>query len=373
MMALAPRAAPDREILRRCGPGGVTDKGSARLQREPFLQQVTSTGATLVFQDTTGASSEVRITRFDGSPVVTLASTPDPNVLGNVQQLATLSGLEAGEGYCYELSGLTAPTGFFTAPAPGAVAPVQFAVFGDSGSGNSDQAHLRDELSTVPLNFLLHTGDLAYEDGSAAQIDGTVFGVYRGLLKSFPLYPVAGNHEYATQRAAPYLQAFVLPENGDPDALERYYSFDWGNAHFVALDTEQIGERQASWLAADLAKNQLPWKVVFGHRPPFSSGDHGSSQAFRDWFVPLLEEHHVQLVLNGHDHDYERTHALNGVTYVVTGGGGVGTRPVGHSGFTAFSESVIHFVYVEIFDAELRLHAIDGVGREFDQVLITRD
>ena len=86
--------------------------------------------------------------------------------------------------------------------------------------------------------------------------------------------------------------------------------------------------------------------------------------------MPILEKHKVPLVLNGHDHDYERTTPQNGVTYVVTGGGGVGVRPVGTSSFTAFSDAVIHFVYVTVAGNELALHAIDGLGQEFDSLVI---
>jgi 3',5'-cyclic AMP phosphodiesterase CpdA len=188
-------------------------------------------------------------------------------------------------------------------------------------------------------------------------------------MRSFALYPVAGNHDYETQRAAPFLQSFVLPENGD---AERWYSFDWGDVHFVALDTEQIGSSQARWLDADLMQTRLPWTIVVGHRPPFSSGSHGSSSEFRKHFVPVLEKYQVPLVLSGHDHDYERTKVMNGVTYVVTGGGGHGTRPVGRNSFTAFSEQVIHFVFVEVEGSRMVVHAIDGVGREFDQAVIDR-
>ena len=119
--------------------------------------------------------------------------------------------------------------------------------------------------------------------------------------------------------------------------------------------------------------SRLPWTVVFGHRPPFSSGEHGGDDAFRTHFVPVLERYQVQLVLSGHEHDYERTKILNGVTYVVTGGGGRGTRPVGRSSFTAFSEAVEHFVFVEVEGSRLVLHAIDGAGREFDQAIIGWD
>jgi hypothetical protein len=129
---------------------------------------------------------------------------------------------------------------------------------------------------------------------------------------------------------------------------------------------------QAAWLDADLAANTLPWTIVYGHKPPFSSGEHGNDGGFQTYFVPVLEKHQVPLVLNGHDHDYERTKPQNGVTYVVTGGGGVGVRSVGTSGFTAVSDAVIHFVYVTVSSQELALHAIDGLGHEFDSLVIHR-
>jgi acid phosphatase type 7 len=140
--------------------------------------------------------------------------------------------------------------------------------------------------------------------------------------------------------------------------------------HFVGLDTEQIGADQAAWLEADLTANRLPWTIVFAHRPPFSSGEHGGSGDFQREFVPILRKHHVDLVLSGHEHDYERFKPIDGVVYVVSGGGGRGTRPVGSGPSTAFSEAVLHFVYGEVDGNRLTLHAIDGVGREFDQAVV---
>ena len=169
---------------------------------------------------------------------------------------------------------------------------------------------------------------------------------------------------------APYLEVFSLPENGGDAGRERWYSFDWGDVHFVALDTERLSERQAIWLEEDLLANELPWVVAYLHAPPYSSGEHGSDLAARELFTPLFETYGVQLVLAGHEHNYERTKPISGVTYVVTGGGGRSSRAVGTSSFTAFSEEVLHFVYVEIDSDTLLLHAIDGVGREFDSTLI---
>jgi hypothetical protein len=80
----------------------------------------------------------------------------------------------------------------------------------------------------------------------------------------------------------------------------------------------------------------------------------------------------VPLVLSGHEHDYERTKPIDGTVYVVSGGGGRDTRPVGWSNFTAYAEDVLHFVFAEADANTLTLHAIDGVGREFDSLRLER-
>ena len=108
------------------------------------------------------------------------------------------------------------------------------------------------------------------------------------------------------------------------------------------------------------------------HRPPYSSGYHGSDMRLRQLLAPVVEKHHVQLVLAGHDHSYERTKPMNGVLYVTTGGGGVGTYDVGTSDFTAFSDSVIHFSFIEVGVDQMILHAIDANGMEFDSVVVPR-
>jgi hypothetical protein len=165
---------------------------------------------------------------------------------------------------------------------------------------------------------------------------------------------------------APFRDVFNLPDN------ERWYSYDWGHVHFVALDTEADYSTQMTWLEQDLAATTLPWKIVYMHRPPYSSGMHGSDTTLRNKLKPVVERFGVQLVLAGHDHNYERMKPQNGVAYVVTGGGGIGTRSVGASSFTAFAEDVIHFVYVEVGIDELVLHAIDATGREFDSMVVPR-
>jgi 3',5'-cyclic AMP phosphodiesterase CpdA len=217
---------------------------------------------------------------------------------------------------------------------------------------------------------MLILGDVAYEDGTLEQFEHNVFDVYQDLFRSFPVFPISGNHEYETADAAAFREVFVLPENGGPAGVERWYSYDWGPIHFVALDTELVNAEQQAWLDADLAATTQPWKVVYLHKPPFSSGVHGSDLAVRDRFVPTFVRHGVQLVLAGHDHDYERTDVLDGITYVVSGGGGRGTRGVGSSSWTAFSVEVLHFLLVRTQGERMLVHAIDATGREFDSTVI---
>jgi len=291
---------------------------------------------------------------------------------GESQLWARLEGLKPGTLYCYALADaggpLTGRIGFRTAPAPDAAEPVRFMAFGDSGSGNADQRALAAQMLSVPYDLIVHTGDLAYEDGTIGELEDTVFGVYAPLFQHLPFYPAAGNHEYHTQDAAPFRAVFALPDT----TAERWYSYDWGRVHFVALDTESDYATQASWLDADLAATALPWKIVYFHKPPYSSGAHGSDRTLRLLLAPVFEKHGVQLVLAGPDHDYERVAPQGGVRYIVTGGGGVGTRSVGTSSFTELSEDVIHFLYVEVGADELVLHAIDGIGADFDSVVVPR-
>jgi 3',5'-cyclic AMP phosphodiesterase CpdA len=291
---------------------------------------------------------------------------------GEHQKWAVLDGLSPGTVYCYAIVDggvpLSERIGFRTAPAADSTAPIRFLAFGDSGDGGSDQRALAEQMYAFPYDLIVHTGDIAYDDGTIDQLEDTVFAMYAPIFRHIPLFPAAGNHDYRTMQGAPFRAVFALPGGNG----ERWYSYDWGRIHFAALDTEADYQTQARWLDEDLAATSRPWKIVYLHKPPYSSGDHGSDTALRAALEPVLVKHRVQLVLAGHDHDYERMHPQQGVQHVVTGGGGRGTRPVGASAFTAFSEEVIHFVYAEVRVDELVLHAIDATGAEFDSVVIPR-
>ncbi|HEY7375533.1 MAG TPA: metallophosphoesterase [Polyangia bacterium] len=366
--------------------------GGTALARAPYLQRTTAHDAVVVWTSVAEGSASVLVESPDGTQQTTFPAAIDPSVPreapdywtraasgGGVtrQWMATVSGLTPDTTYCYTIyqdgQPVTAPAPLRSAPAPGSTGRVQFVALGDSGGGGSDQRALLRQIETVPFDFMIHTGDIAYDDGTLAEFESRFFGVYAPLLASRPIFPASGNHDYETADAAPYRQVFVLPENGGPDGVERWYSYDWGDVHLVALDTEKIGPSQAAWLEADLAANQLPWTIVYGHRPPHSSGEHGDDPGFNSWLVPILKAHHVQLVLSGHDHDYERFQPIDGITYIVTGGGGKGVRDFSSlEQGSAFADAVIHVLVVTVDADTLTTHAIDGTGREFDSTTINR-
>lgn len=359
----APRRAPDAALVASCGSGSLL---GPRLDRRPYLQRVGERSARVLFTASGPDPIEVELRRPDGSWVASAVAAPGA---AGEPWSAAFDQLDPGQIYCYSLGGVTAAAGFRTAPEQG---KVSFLAFGDSGNGGSNQRAVYAQMQTVPFDFVLHLGDLAYETGTAKELESRYFDVYHPTSRSFAVFPVIGNHDDAADDAAAYLRAFDLWDNGVPSERERYYAFDWGDVHVVALDTERITAEQAAFLDQDLANNDRPWVVVMAHRPPYSSGEHGGLPAFRTTFGPILKKHRVPLVLSGHEHDYERTVNLDGTVYVVSGGGGRDTRPVGSSPFTAYAESVLHFLFVEVQGDRLTVHAIDGVGREFDSVAIER-
>jgi acid phosphatase type 7 len=285
----------------------------------------------------------------------------------------TLSGLRPGSRYYYRVAGARKTASFRTAPdEPGS--GFTFAVVGDSGTGSKAQRAVADLLERMQPDLILHTGDVVYPKGDDADYDPKFFAPYRRIVGSVPVFPTLGNHDVETKNGAPYLENFHLPRN-DPESTGRYYSFDWGNAHFVALDSELYydddgddPERQKAWLERDLGETRQPWKFVFFHRPPYSSSEHGSDLVVREDLEPILARRGVDLVFSGHDHDYERTVRLKGVTYVVTGGGGKDLYEAGESEWTAFSRSAHHAVRVRVDGNRLRLEAIEPNGAMVDRL-----
>ncbi len=196
-------------------------------------------------------------------------------------------------------------------------------------------------LTDTAVGTVLVLGDTQYRSGTLADFHGS-FDPTWGRLKS-RTRPVPGNHEYRTSGAEGYYDYFGS-RAGDPG--RGYYSFDLGTWHVVALNSEKdttATGAQVSWLKADLKAHPGRCTLAFYHRPRWSSGVHGDSAVVAP-FVRALYDANADLILNGHDHDYERLHPLNpsgvrdnarGITQIVSGLGGVETRPISPRSTTA--------------------------------------
>jgi hypothetical protein len=121
-----------------------------------------------------------------------------------------------------------------------------------------------------------------------------------------------------------------------------------------------------------LSTTDATWKIASLHPPPYSAGRHGSSTSVRAAFEPLFDEYGVQLVLSGHDHDYQRSEPMAGTAYVVSGAAAK-TRPTGQESFTAASWSMRHFLDVSIWADRLELRAIGQDTLVYDSVELTAD
>ena len=226
---------------------------------------------------------------------------------------------------------------FLTAPAkelvPAKVRPLRIWVVGDSGRGNDIAARVRDGYSkftrTRHTDLWLILGDNAYDIGTYREYQQAVFDMYPELLRCSPLWTAIGNHDAGSAnsilQAGPYYELFTLPTLGEaggvPSETAAYYSFDYGNIHFICLDSygsdRSLNSPMFAWLTRDLAETDKDWQIAFWHHPPYTKGSHDSDTEIelvemRERALPILENAGVDIVLSGHSHSYERSYPIDG-------------------------------------------------------------
>ncbi len=343
----------------------------ARVQitRGPYLQLATETSVQILWRTDRPATCRVEYGTDGYSRSAGSARAVTRHRVG-------LTGLQPGTRYRYRIrcGGQVLRQGVsFTTSKP-AGKPFRFAVFGDSGSGEPGQQRLAARIAAANPDLILHTGDIVYPRGAEAGYDSRFFQPYRALLAQVVLWPVPGNHDRLSDRGGPYRSNFVLPRNGPAGVTpEHCYSFDYGDAHFVALDSNlsdgELAGRVVPWLRRDLAGTRRRWRFAFFHHPPYSAGLHGGSARVRRLLVPALSQGGVDVVFNGHDHTYERTHPVGGITYIVTGAGGAGLyrQKHPHQHTARFYNRAYSFTLVEVNGRHLRLRQIAADGTVVDQ------
>ena len=356
----------DLELATTAAPGVPS------IVRGPYLQVGAPTSMVVRWRTNLATESHVHFGRGVGTQLDIVSET-----VFTTDHEVEITGLYPYTRYFYSvgdgtslLAGPDADQFFVTSPLPDARQWIRFWVIGDSGAcavsaqGCLDAVAVADAfLDTAgSADGWLMLGDNAYNTGTDAQHTAAIFDTYPNILRNTVLWPSPGNHEFGASdsptQTGPYYEAFSMPTAGEAGGVssgtEAYYSFDYGNVHFVALDSHDTdrsapsnpttnicplgqGGAMYQWLCADLAATYKDWLIVFWHHPPYTKGSHNSDTEgqlidIRERFVPVLEHYGVDLHLSGHSHSYERSVLIDGhygdsstfsaATHEVDGGDG---------------------------------------------------
>jgi len=268
---------------------------------------------------------------------------------------AHLCGLEPGTKYSYQVGARNPQTGaehfspvytFRTAPdlAVTPDAEIIAATVGDCRNGYDVWETLATMLKSYDPDVVLFTGDAVTV--GITQFEWEAFlGRAEPLLATVPLVFAHGNHEV---NAVNYYSQFAQP--GD----QENFGLDFGHLHVTVandtpLDINFLTGETVNFLRADLSASQARWKIVLHHQPVWSSATaHGSNLTLQQFWAPVFEQFDVDLVLNGHDHDFEMSKPMrgqspqasvnDGVVYLVQGGAGAELYDVNPEFFTQYAE-----------------------------------
>ncbi|MBJ7306552.1 MAG: metallophosphoesterase, partial [Acidimicrobiia bacterium] len=252
-------------------------------------------------------------------------------------------------------------------PAP---ATIGLLAFGDAGSGDITQMQVAQQMQnwagTHRVDALLEAGDIVYPDGSPARFAAAIDAPYATLRASIPFWPALGNHDVMWNNGNDLMSYVSMPGR----SYEKWITNGNVTMQLLVLDSNNVSPTQTAWLESKLSSGSPRWRVVMFHHPVFSCSSHGNTQAVINAWLPVLTAHDVDLVITGHDHNYQRFQQGN-TTFVVTGGGGMPTTyPINACVATPplqASAQRHHFLGIEATAMGLTLTAVARTGETLDQ------
>jgi len=282
------------------------------------------------------------------------------------------------------LAGIPVPTRPVAVEAPQAAAApsvtlpnqsgsLKFAVLGDFGTAARPEYELAAQMARFFTGFKLElvvlVGDNLYGAERPQDFKLKFEDPYKPLLDAgVKFYAALGNHDARAQR---YYKPFNM-------AGKLYYSFKAPKekVRFFMLDSTYPVPEQIDWVEKELKDSSDDWKIAVFHHPPYSSGGrHGSDLKLRETLEPLFIKYNVSVVLNGHDHFYERIKPQQGIVYFVVGSGGqLADGDIDkNSNITAkgFDTDQV-FMAVEIAGNKMYFNAISRLGQVVDSGVIER-
>lgn len=323
--------------------------------------------------------------------------------------IANIEGLEPGTTYIYRVGdGINwSDIHTFTTEAQN-TQQFKFLVFGDSQSGNPYDPEYGPWKKTIQnafkanpdARFFVNVGDLV-EWGQYYVHWNNWFDAAKGVIDTIPAMPTQGNHEtynppdWHTTKPVFWTTQFPLPQNGPQGLKGQTYSFDYGNAHIVMLDSQEeeekivagdILEAQKTWLENDLKNTNKTWKLVFFHKTPYYSKATRTNEDIKKVFQPIFDKYHVDVVFNGHDHSVARTYPiygdkfvdspLKGTIYYITGRSGTKYYPdLSQKVWNAFfydPQDQPNYLVVDVNGNKLTINAVKQDGTLIDTYTIDK-
>ncbi len=243
------------------------------------------------------------------------------------------------------------------------------AITGDNRSNPEIHSKKSKKIAQHKPNFSIYTGDLCYSGKYFEWKKEFFTPEEQDLISSVPFFNSLGNHEAKTGLTKVFLQAPFSSSND-----EYYYSFDYGDAHFLILNTEtDVKPNSPQWNFAerDLENTNKKWKIVVFHIPAYSWGGHNGNKNMQELTSKILEKYHVDLVLNGHNHFYQRSF-VNGIYHIVFAGGGAPLYEPKSSEFVQKSVKDYHYGIMDVTADSIKLTVYDLRGKIIDELVLEK-
>jgi tartrate-resistant acid phosphatase type 5 len=248
--------------------------------------------------------------------------------------------------------------------------------FGDFGTGSMAQeqtaAAMRDYHKEHPFDFGLTLGDNFYTYGMVSPSDPrwqTQWEQLYGPL-GIKFYATLGNHDWASADS-PAAEILYTEKSPNWRLPAPYYTFTAGPVQFFAFDTVEVNEEELEWLDSELSKSAARWKVVFGHYHIFSA-TRGDNKVLIERLLPVLEKNHVDIYLNGHDHNLQELKPEGGVHFFVSGGGGAGLYDLNPYDRSVYKQKVNGFTVLEADQDHFKVSFIGTDGKELHASTLTK-
>jgi HEAT repeat protein len=370
-------------------------EGQVVITKGPYLQAATQTSMVVMWETNLAADAKVlygETSALGREAASRVRQRPFDHAQGRPELVegrlhsVNVTGLAPGSRYYYKVVCGAVQSeiyAFKTAPPPDAQR-ITFVAYGDNRGGIQKHRLIAGQIRRLDPDFIIHTGDMVFNGRLNEHWATQFFDPLKDVISRSPIFPIMGNHEALSDLYYDYF----CPLNGHGARSKAYYSFDYGPAHFAAVNVYEDyrpGSAQHKWLRDDLARAKgAQWRFVYLHFSPFTSGERCfdiETVETRAYLQRVFEEAKVDIVFGGHDHIYERTLPIRGnqrddtkgVTYIVAAGGGAALYGVDPQWWSAYAESRNNFCVVTLQGKSLSLEARGLDGEVFDELRISKD